>query len=222
MKNLEKKLVAQVQQIEELVPGNLIIHKLPEFSLVYLSRLAKKNIGIPEDENREMKFREYFATYFDLEASKDIIKEFLEKMPQMSDDDSFSYFQYVKTVNALGKFDCFIASTKILHRDEEGAPLYTLTIAHHIKKDQKESKKVQRLLDEMKLHREKLDMYESLTKREIEILRLMARNETSSKIAEILFIAESTVATHRRNIKKKIGAKTDFDVISFAQTFDII
>jgi DNA-binding CsgD family transcriptional regulator len=45
-----------------------------------------------------------------------------------------------------------------------------------------------------------------LTAREVEILRLVAKEFSSRQIAEILFISERTVETHRKNILKKTGA----------------
>jgi two-component system nitrate/nitrite response regulator NarL len=46
-----------------------------------------------------------------------------------------------------------------------------------------------------------------LTRREEEILRLIARECTTPEIAEKLFIAPSTVETHRRNLIAKLGVK---------------
>lgn len=44
-----------------------------------------------------------------------------------------------------------------------------------------------------------------LTKREVDILQLMVKGDTSAEIAEQLFISESTVSTHRKHILKKLG-----------------
>ncbi len=44
-----------------------------------------------------------------------------------------------------------------------------------------------------------------LTPREFEILELMAEGATALDIAGHLFIAENTVRTHRRNIRRKLG-----------------
>lgn len=48
----------------------------------------------------------------------------------------------------------------------------------------------------------------SLTKREIEILSLIAKEFTTQQIAEKLFISERTVETHRKNIFSKTKAKS--------------
>jgi two-component system, NarL family, nitrate/nitrite response regulator NarL len=54
------------------------------------------------------------------------------------------------------------------------------------------------------------------TKREKEILALIAQGLTSIKIGEKLFIAPSTVDTHRRNLIEKTGVANSKELIRFA------
>lgn len=56
-----------------------------------------------------------------------------------------------------------------------------------------------------------------LTKREVEIIRLVCQELNSKEIAEKLFIAEFTVNTHRRNILSKLGMKNTPALINFAK-----
>ena len=46
-----------------------------------------------------------------------------------------------------------------------------------------------------------------LSIREIEIVRLIAREYSNKEIARVLYITVGTVETHRRNIFQKMGAK---------------
>jgi len=55
-----------------------------------------------------------------------------------------------------------------------------------------------------------------LTKREIEIIRLICKELTTRQIADKLFIAEFTVNTHRKNILRKLNVKNSAGVINFA------
>ena len=55
-----------------------------------------------------------------------------------------------------------------------------------------------------------------LTSREIEILKLVAQELPSNKIAEHLFISMATVETHRRNLMQKLGAKTSIGLVKYA------
>jgi two-component system, NarL family, nitrate/nitrite response regulator NarL len=61
-----------------------------------------------------------------------------------------------------------------------------------------------------------------LTSREIEILRLVAKEFNSRQIAEILFISERTVETHRKNILKKSGAQNLVGLIKYAYANNLI
>ncbi len=55
-----------------------------------------------------------------------------------------------------------------------------------------------------------------LTKKEIEILKLIANGHTTPIISDTLFIAHSTVETHRRNLIEKTGTKGTKGLIKFA------
>ncbi|CAM4090723.1 MULTISPECIES: response regulator transcription factor [Flavobacterium] len=55
-----------------------------------------------------------------------------------------------------------------------------------------------------------------LSKREKEILRFVGEGKTSQEIADLLFVAKSTVDTHRKNILKKMNIYGKTDLIRFA------
>ncbi|MFN0293619.1 response regulator [Pedobacter helvus] len=55
-----------------------------------------------------------------------------------------------------------------------------------------------------------------LTKREHDILLLMAKGKSSNEIGDTLFISAATVSTHRRNILKKLGLKRTSEIMNLA------
>ncbi|MFA0960249.1 response regulator [Roseivirga sp. BDSF3-8] len=55
-----------------------------------------------------------------------------------------------------------------------------------------------------------------LTRREKEVLKHISRGLTSPQIAEVLFIAPSTVETHRRNLIDKIGVPNSKGLVRYA------
>jgi DNA-binding NarL/FixJ family response regulator len=61
-----------------------------------------------------------------------------------------------------------------------------------------------------------------LSKREIEIVKLLAEGLTSLQIADKLFIAEHTVKTHRKNILRKTGATNTSQLVQFALNNQLI
>lgn len=55
-----------------------------------------------------------------------------------------------------------------------------------------------------------------LTQREIEIIRLIAKEYSNEQIANELFISERTVETHRKNIFRKTGTKGVVGLLKYA------
>lgn len=51
-----------------------------------------------------------------------------------------------------------------------------------------------------------------LSKRELEIMYLIAQGLESKQIASLLYVSVHTVETHRRNIIKRVGAKNIIEV----------
>ncbi|MGN0003062.1 MAG: response regulator [Sphingobacterium composti] len=72
-------------------------------------------------------------------------------------------------------------------------------------------------------HKEKLTNREiNLSNREREVLKLIAEGQSSSKIANSLFISVNTVDTHRKNIMAKCGVKKITELITFANKNNLI
>lgn len=64
--------------------------------------------------------------------------------------------------------------------------------------------------------------FANLTIREIEVLRLVAKELSTNQIAEKLYISVPTVETHRRNLMQKIGAKSVVGMVLFAVKNELI
>jgi len=56
----------------------------------------------------------------------------------------------------------------------------------------------------------------ALTAREVEVLQLIAEGHTTSQIAEMLTISPHTAQHHRTNLKRKLGARSDAEMIKIA------
>lgn len=57
---------------------------------------------------------------------------------------------------------------------------------------------------------------EILSKREIEILKLICKEYSNSEIAKKLFLSVSTVETHRKNLIAKLGVNNTVGLVKFA------
>lgn len=61
-----------------------------------------------------------------------------------------------------------------------------------------------------------------LTKRETEIVKLMAQGTSTQAIADQLSLSVHTVYTHRKNIKQKLGASSAAEVVYYAVSTSLL
>jgi DNA-binding NarL/FixJ family response regulator len=61
-----------------------------------------------------------------------------------------------------------------------------------------------------------------VTRREVEILRLIARGLTTKQIGEQLYVSEFTINAHRRNICRKLDIYTPVALLNFAREHGIV
>ena len=81
--------------------------------------------------------------------------------------------------------------------------------------------KLMSLIQEMNFLLDNSDKFNTLTKREVEVLELIAAGSTNPDVAEKLTISRRTVEQHRKNINKKLGFKNYNDLYRFVRAFDL-
>jgi DNA-binding NarL/FixJ family response regulator len=72
-----------------------------------------------------------------------------------------------------------------------------------------------KLIESKKKTSSSIDKY-SLTKRELEILKLITQEKTNDEISSLLFIAKRTVDSHRQNLLNKLGVKNTVGLTKIA------
>lgn len=70
--------------------------------------------------------------------------------------------------------------------------------------------------------KDKFIIEESLSKRELEILKLVAQGNTSQQIAESLFLSKHTVQWHRKNIIAKLQISTPSEMVKVAYEYGLV
>jgi DNA-binding CsgD family transcriptional regulator len=61
-----------------------------------------------------------------------------------------------------------------------------------------------------------------LSKRELEVLSLLASGRTNSEVARDLYVSVGTVKSHTGNIYRKLGAKNRAEAVARARDFDLL
>jgi DNA-binding CsgD family transcriptional regulator len=60
-----------------------------------------------------------------------------------------------------------------------------------------------------------------LSKKEVEFLKLLAQSNSTQEVARKMFISPGTAEVHSHHIKKKIGVKSQIEMIRFAIKYEI-
>jgi len=219
---LQEKIAAKIEEIrtvEQRFPGAIIIHDL-QGKVVYMSQWGREYLEITLEELQNMGL-EYYAHFFNAEDAKDYVPKILGLLERNNDHEFVSYFQQVRQ-SPHHDWAWYLSASKIFFRDEAGKPLLTLTHALPVDAQHHIAAKAMRLLEENNFLRNNYHVFDKLTKREKEILRLLALGNSSIDIAEKLTISEKTAKTHRKNIRRKLNVENNYDITRFAQAFDLI
>lgn len=213
--------VTRIQSIADALPSVVIIHRLPTFNVEYMSQRGLDELGISLDEVKLLSAEEYYSRFFNPDDAEDYVpkmKGFMEK----NDNKSISFFQQVRLLSRSKDWVWHFSTTRILMRDNENNPLLTITTSYPVGSLQHVNTKVERLLEENNFLRKNYAQFSKLTKRECDVLTLLALGKSSTEIGDKLFISVGTVETHRKNIRQKLDVSTSFELSQYARAFDLI
>ena len=71
-------------------------------------------------------------------------------------------------------------------------------------------------------HKQNQNVYQELTSREIDVLKLICEGYNSKEIADELFISINTVETHRKKIIQKFNVKNSIGIVRYAMQNNMI
>jgi LuxR family maltose regulon positive regulatory protein len=63
---------------------------------------------------------------------------------------------------------------------------------------------------------------ESLTEREVEVLRLVARGRSNNQVATELFVTVGTVKSHLHNLSGKLGAASRVEAVALGRDLGLL
>lgn len=214
------KKILRLQEVEKDIPGVIIVHNLVDETIVYMSERGRKILNVTLDEIR-MPQADYNQQYFNMEDLSNYGPKVFALMERNADDEIVTFFQQVRS-SSNEPWRWYSSSMKILLRDHDARPMLSLTIALPIDEEHYFTPKIERLIQENNFLRLNQQAFASLSKREREVLRLLALGRNSLEIADALFISEATVKTHRKNIRSKLNAESTYDLLQFAQAFNLV
>ncbi|WP_250318165.1 helix-turn-helix transcriptional regulator [Pedobacter sp. B4-66] len=221
IQNKISNAIAKISAIADELPGVVIVHDLRDWSVAWMSDRGLTQLGVTLEEITKITAEEYYSRYFNPEDAKDYVPKIFRLIDENNDDTVYTFFQQVR-LSSSSDWNWHMSSVKVYLRDENNKPLLVMTIALPIDSMHHMTVKASRLLEENNFLRKNLCHFAKLTKREREILRLMALGKTSAETATELFISTSTVETHRKNIKLKLDTNSYYEMCQYARAFDLI
>jgi DNA-binding CsgD family transcriptional regulator len=163
----------------------------------------------------------YHQYFFSPADAKDYLPRIYELVQSGDPTAVVSFFQQVRTTENP-EYTWYFSTTRVLLRDAEHNPLLMITTASPIDPLHHVTHKVSRLLEENNFLRQHAARFATLTRREREVLRLLALGHKAPQIGAELFLSTQTVETHRRNLRQKLRAESLFELGQYARAFDLI
>ncbi|MDA3906044.1 MAG: response regulator transcription factor [Bacteroidales bacterium] len=156
-----------------------------------------------------------------IEAGKMVMEKYPEmRILTLSMNNDFDYIQEMLKLGAAGYILKNTGGAELLKAIKtvaDGKPYFSPEVTDVVM-----NKHMNKRDDKSKSTSNNPKLLEQLTKREIEILKLIAQELTNVEIAEKLFISRRTVDTHRRNLLQKLGSKNSIGLIRFAYSNGLI
>ncbi|MCD6064631.1 MAG: helix-turn-helix transcriptional regulator [Flavipsychrobacter sp.] len=215
-------LVSRISQTADEYPGVVIVQNLHTQRLIYMSENGLNTLGISWEELSKMTLEEYYVRFFNMEELSEYAPKIFDYLEKNSPGDVVTFFQQVREAKLDGGFKWYHTSIKILMQDNEGRPLLTIILAVPIDPLDSVAHKVERLLEENTFLRDNYQKFSKLGDREKDVLKALALGKSSQEISAELFMSVATADTHRRNIKRKLGTQSLYDLQQYARAFDLI
>ena len=217
---IDSKIAMLNAMVDEL-PCVVIIHNIQKaFQVEFMSTRGIEMLGITKEELLSLG-EEYYQRYFNMEEAVHYREKVAEMLHKADGQQIISFFQQVR-LKSSDTWTWFMTTGKIFLFDLEGQPLLTITTAFPINPEHQITTKVARLLEENNFLRKNNQSFSKLSKREKEVLKLMAFGMGSQEMAEKLFISVNTIKTHRKKVLQKLEIKNSFELNEYARAFDLI
>ncbi len=212
--------IISIADVGDLFPVGVIINSRSGENL-YMNAISEQTLGYAREETRELGENYTKVIQYDEEEARQTLNQIDVFFKHQDETKVLAQFQRLCPKHKKGYEWMYIASKLI--RDKPGEPANKrLLIAAPVCQMGNMNRKVHRVLEENLYMKKNFKRFAALTKREKEVLALVAKGTESKEIAEILFVSYHTVLQHRKNITKKVEHRNFAELIQFAMAFDLV
>jgi len=198
-------------QLIDFIPYSIFINKKDNFDINYANdKLLDKGPEMEELVKNGSSFLPDISCHILLQYAKNKAIKF-----KITDDNDAicSYLQQLKMMNKMTYF----YSNK-LHLDSNNY----FNVSNCMHEMGNIGKVYSNIFSSFKSEQISWKKFQSLTKQEKVILKMIARGDSNKIIADKLFISIHTVLSHRKNIYRKLNVKNTSDVVRFSLVMDLL
>jgi DNA-binding CsgD family transcriptional regulator len=233
-KELIKKVDRQLFQVEryQLKKSNgqeLLLNDIPMGiqvnpkggSCLFMNRFSREFLGYSLEEIQEMG-KSYASTIsYDPGEMKILFNKINQFYARNDLNEILGFFQRV-IPRGKENYEWVYIASKLRTKPGEKAATERLVMACPVKYMGDMTHQIDKLLDDNYYFRNYFKRFAALTRREKEIISKVVLGLSNAEIGECLFISRDTVAQHRKNINRKLEFKTYYELIKFAEVFELI
>lgn len=214
---LEKQIETQqlsIDEIRENIPGYIHFNRLHNFSLINASPDSETFFELSTDEIKceGIGFVRNHFHQSTLETSIPQLISFgktcqpeavIGQFNKIRKSTCTKYLTFIGFTKKCSCFDCF------------------LTVQNPVQVFGQMAVKLNQVVDDNQFVRKNYMKFQMLTKREIEILRLIGCGKSRNEIAAMLSISKHTFDNHRKSIRQKLEIKSAAGLFRFIHAFDL-
>jgi DNA-binding CsgD family transcriptional regulator len=221
--NLHYKINKQEVRLEDIgdyIPGNVMVQDLGRLTNTYMN---KKGCDILKKSTEELEALgpEYFSSFFPPEEIRLLKGELSNFVINNDPSATYSFFQRVRS-DQNSPYKWYFTTTQFYPGPGNEPASQLMHIAIELNDCTYAARKASYICEQDQFVRKNFAQFNSLSKREKEIIKLIVDGNSSYNISSQLFISVHTVNNHRKNIVRKLNVKSLSELIRFATAFFII
>ena len=214
------KNVLSIEEVGDYIPGSVMVQDLSIMTNTYMNQFGCDILKHSSEELYNLG-PEYFSRFFPQEEIKILSKELQQFIQQGDQQKVHSFFQRVRP-DSSEDYSWYFTSSRLYPSENIESPLKIIHVAIEASMLSYAGKKLSNLVEHDAFIRKHYHLYNLLSVREKQIIRLIVEGQSSIQIADSLFLSIHTVNNHRKNILHKLELNCISQLIKFAVAFDII
>ncbi|GAB3930846.1 response regulator transcription factor [Mucilaginibacter myungsuensis] len=208
--------MGMLKAVADILPGVLLVNDMGKLENTYMNQTGLQHLRRTQEELTGMGAEYFSEEIFCADEMAWIAGRFADIAQRDDKSEVVAFYQKVRP-NSTHDWSHFQLSGKLM----ENHPGHVVLMSVATDQANYTLNRINKALDTEPIDIPLFQRFSTLTKREKQVLGLIAKGHTNVYISEALFLAQYTVETHRRNINKKLATKNIRELIRVAERFGL-